>query len=174
MLEKYAPYRILSLFFDSPTRKFQLREICRETGMGLPSVRNHVKMLEKAGFVKKNDLGTYPSYSSSRNERFKLYRRRDVLIRLQESGLVDFLADRLLPDAIVLFGSSCRGDDVEASDIDLFIVARERDVDLKKFESKLKRKISLHFNEKPTGLSKELLSNIINGIVVYGYLEVFV
>lgn len=45
----------------------------------------------------------YESYVSSRNDLFKLYKKNDVLLRLHDSGLVGFLADKFVPEAIVLF-----------------------------------------------------------------------
>ena len=173
MIQKYTTYRVLQLFFDYPTKHFQLREICRLLKFGMPSVKNHVEMLEKQGFVKKEKRGVYQSYVSTRNDLFKIYRKNDILIRIQESGLIDFLADSFVPDVIVLFGSSSRGEDIESSDIDLFLIAKEKKVDLKKFEVKLRRKINLHFEERISKVPKELLNNIINGVVVYGYLKVF-
>lgn len=173
MLQNHTTYRILQLFFDYPTRYFQLREICRILKLGMPSVRNHVKKLEKQGFIKREKRGIYESYVSTRNDLFKIYKRNDILIRIHESGLIDFLADIFVPDAIVLFGSSSRGEDIETSDIDLFLIAKEKEVNLKKFEEKLGRKITLHFEEKISEIPKELLNNVINGIVVNGYLKVF-
>lgn len=173
MIQDYIAYKVLRLFFDYPTKRFQLREISRMIKLGLPSVRNHVAKLERSGFVKKDKKGVYQSYFSSKNDIFKLYKRNDVLFRIEESGLNDFLAETFVPDAIVLFGSASRGEDIETSDIDLLIVAKEKDVDLKTFEKKLNRKISLHFEEAVPKIPKELLNNIINGIVVYGYLKVF-
>jgi len=173
MIQDYTAYRVLRLFFDYPTRHFQLREICRILKLGMPSVTNHVKRLEKEGFVKKEKTGVYESYVASKNELFKVYKRNDALLRLHESGLVDFLSDRFTPDAIVLFGSASRGEDVEESDIDLLIIAKEQPIDLKKFENALKRKISLEFEQKVSDMPKDLMNNIINGIVVHGYLEVF-
>ncbi len=173
MLQQYTTYRILRLFFDYPTKHFQLREICRALKLGMPSVRNHIKKLEKAGFIKKEKKGTYGSYVSMRNELFKVYKKFDILIRIHESGLVNFLADNFLPDAIILFGSASRGEDIESSDIDLLIIANERKVNLKVFEKKLNRKITLHFEPTISEIPKELLNNIINGIVIYGYFKVF-
>jgi len=141
--------------------------------MGMPSVSNHVKSLEAAGFVKREKKGVYGSYVSSKNDIFRLYKRNDMLLRIYESGLADFLAERLAPDAIVLFGSASRGEDIETSDIDLFLITKEKEVDVAKFEKRLKRKIALHFEENVSRIPKELLNNIINGIAVYGYLKVF-
>lgn len=173
MLQKYTAYRILRLFFDYPMKRFQLREICRMLKMGMPSVRNNVRKLEKYGFIRKEKKGVYESYVSSKNDIFRLYKRNDMLLRTYESGLIDFLAEKLIPDAIILFGSASRGEDMETSDIDLFLIAKEKEIDVAKFEKRLKRKISLHFEEKVSRIPKELLNNIINGAVVYGYLKVF-
>jgi len=172
MIQNYITYKILQLFFDYPTKHFQLREICRILKLGMPSVINHVKKLEKWGFLKKEKKRVYNSYTSRRNDLFKLYKRNDILLRLHESGLIEFLADVFLPDVIVLFGSASRGEDIEESDIDLLIIAKEKEINLERFEKKLKRKITLNFETKVSNIPKELLNNIINGIVLYGYLKV--
>jgi len=139
----------------------------------MPSVRNHVKKLEKEGVVKREKTGVYQSYIASKNELFKVYKRNDILLRLHESGLLGFLADRFVPDAMVLFGSASRGEDVEESDIDLLVMAKEKSVDVRKFENTLRRRIALHLEQRVSDIPRDLLNNIVNGIVVYGYLEVF-
>jgi predicted nucleotidyltransferase len=141
--------------------------------LGMPSVKNHVEKLERQGFIKREKKGVYGSYVSTMSEKFKIYKRNDILLRLYESGFVNFLTDNFVPDAVVLFGSASRGEDVESSDIDLLVIAKEKEVDLKAFEDKLRRKIVLHFEKNVSNIPKELLNNIINGIVIYGYLKVF-
>jgi len=140
--------------------------------LGMPSVSNHVKKLEKLNFIKKEKRGVYESYVSSGNDLFKIYKRNDILLRIHSAGLIDFIVDKFVPDAIVLFGSASRGEDIETSDIDLLVIAKEEEISLRQFEEKLKRKIALHFEPKISDIPKELLNNVINGIVVYGYLKV--
>ncbi len=165
-------HKIVRLFFDRPTKQFQLREISRMLNLGLPSVINHVKILEKENLVKKMKVSVYPSYCANASYRFKLYKRSDMLLRIAESGLIGYIYDKLLPDVIVLFGSASRGEDIESSDIDLFVMAKEGDVDLASFEKKFNRKINLFFEEKLKDVPKEILNNVINGIVLKGYLKV--
>ena len=172
MIKNYTPYKILRLFFDSPTKKFQLREICRLLKIGMPSVRLHVKRPEKEGFIDKKTDGIYPGYVAARNEKFRIYKRNDMLLRLHESGLVDFLVENFMPDAIVLFGSASWGEDVEGSDIDLFALAKPGVIDLKEYEKMLKRRINILFEKTIDDVPGELLNNIINGIVIYGYMKV--
>ena len=60
---------------------------------------------------------------------------------------------------------------MEGSDIDLFVECRKEEINLKRFEKKLGRKIELHFNENFLSYPKELKNNIINGMVLSGFLE---
>ena len=92
MIQNYTTYRILRLFFDYPTKAFQLRETSRISKFGMPSVSLHVRRLEKAGFVKKEKTGVYASYNASRNDLFRLYKRSDMLLRLYECGLMGVLS----------------------------------------------------------------------------------
>ena len=70
-----------------------------------------------------------------------------------------------------MFGSYRRGEDVESSDIDIFVECADEPVNVAQFEKKLGRKIELHFKEDFTAYSKELKNNLINGIVLSGFLE---
>ena len=96
------------------------------------------------------------------------YLSKNNLFILYDSGVIEFLKNKIMPNSIVLFGSFSRGEDLEESDIDLFIESEIKVIDLKKFEKKLKRKINLNFNSNINNLKKPFLNNLINGIVLYG------
>lgn len=172
MIENYNRYRILEEFFDHPTKKFQLRELSRNTGISLPSIKDHVEKLVEKDFIKKVEEGVYPGFKAKRNEKFKLYKRLNLVERLNENGLVEYLKEELNePDAIVLFGSAAYGEDIEKSDIDILVVCKEREIDLTEYEEKMNRKISLQFmKEENIKKNKELANNLANGIVLSGYL----
>jgi len=164
----------MKLFFDYPTRGFQLREISRVIKLGLPSVRNHVRNLEKDGLIVKERKGIYPSFKANwNNELFKVYKRLDIIYRINKNNLLKYIYDNCMPDAIILFGSASKGEDLETSDIDLFVQSPEKNLDLKKYEKMLNRKISLFFEEKFSRLSDELKNNILNGVILKGYIKVF-
>lgn len=173
MIQNYNRYRVLQLYFDSPRKEFQLREMSRMLKLGLPSVRNHIKALEKEKFVKKVKVVAYSFYKADINSRFKLYKITNALIRIFESGLISYINDKCMPDTIILFGSASRGEDIEESDIDIFVQSPEKKLDLEKYEKVLNRKIVPFFEEKFSKLSKELRNNIINGIKLSGYLKIF-
>lgn len=173
MLQNYSRYRLLQEFFDYPRKNFHLRELSRRLKLAPPSVVNHLKALETDGLVSKEKTGLYPTFRANRdNDAFKLLKKQNLVWRLPGCGLVSFLEERLTPNCIVLFGSASRGEDIETSDIDIFVQATELESDLKKYEKALNRKINLLFEPNLAPLSKELLNNIINGAVLYGYLKV--
>ena len=174
MIEKYSRYRILQEFFDFPRKNFQIREISRKTEISQPSVINHLKELVKEGLIIKEKIGIYPTYKANReNEFFKTYKKADLILRINQAGLVDYIQDSCLPNSILLFGSASKGEDIEESDIDLFIQSLEKKLKLEKYEKLLNRKISLFFEENFSKLNPELKNNIINGTIIKGYLKIF-
>ena len=76
---------------------------------------------------------------------------------------------------IVLFGSFAKGEDIEDSDIDLYIeTLSKKNIDLEKFEKLLKRKIQIFRHKNLNEISNpHLANNIINGIILNNYIEVF-
>lgn len=177
MLEKYSEWAVLRVFFDTPNERLGLREIGRRAEISHTSVKSHLEKLMEAGLIiekkEKKNTRTYPVYTTNaESSEFRHYRRLDILERVKTSGLLHFLEEKLTPDCIVLFGSASRGEDQEDSDIDLFVQAEEKDLDLSKYEEDLSRKIQLHLKEDIREYPEELRNNIANGVVLHGYLEV--
>ena len=148
MIQNYNRYKILKEFLDFPTKKFQIREISRNVKISLPSVINHLKALEKGNLIIKEKNELYPSYIANReNELFKFYKKMNTLMAMHQSGFIDYIYDTCLPDAIILFGSAAIGEDVETSDLDIFVQSSEKKLDLKKYEKKFHRRIEIIFKE---------------------------
>lgn len=179
MLQKDNRYGILRVFFIDPSPKgigFQLREISRKVKIATPSVKKYLTELEKEGLIikAKHRIHGYPVYYANRdNDNFKFLKRLDTVMRIKESGLLEHLAESCMPDVVILFGSSANGEDLKDSDIDLFVASKYEKLSLEKFESYLNRKINILFSDSFGKMSKELKNNIINGIILKGYLKVF-
>ena len=164
--------RIMKLFFEEPSKNFQIRGISRLTKIAVTSVKNYLRELQKDKLVKKDKKTLYPSYvANQQNRLFRIYKQQFIIFKLYSSGLVDYLEDRLHPKSIILFGSAGKGEYNKDSDIDIFMQTSEKSIDLTKFEKILKHKISLFFEENINELSNELFNNIINGIKLSGYLK---
>lgn len=159
---------------DFPRKDFQVRELSRKIKLSQPSVINHLKELLKEGLVLKEKKGIYPSFRGNReNEMFRLYKKINLVLKLKQTGLLDYIKDSCNPDAIILFGSSSKGEDTEDSDIDIFVQSPKKKLDFEEYEGLLNRKINLFFEERFSRLGSELKNNILNGNVLSGYIKVF-
>jgi len=179
MLQKYNLWKVLKVFFDDPLPKgagFQLREICRITDIAPMSVKKYLDELADDGLIikEKHRIHKYPVYWANReNERFRFLKKMDMLFAIEDCRLMAYLNDKCMPNAIVLFGSASRGEDLMESDVDLFLVCGETKLNLGKYEKILKRKINIFFCSDFKSLSGELKNNVLNGVVLSGYLKVF-
>lgn len=179
MLQKDNRYKILRVFFEDPSPigiGYQLREISRKVAVAPPSVKNYLNELEKNKLIKKikHRIYNYPVYYANiENEEFKFLKKIDMIIKIKESGLIDHISESCMPDVIILFGSASKGEDLKESDIDLFVLSNKEKMNLLQFEKKLNKKINVFFSNDFNNLSKELKNNIINGVILKGYLKVF-
>lgn len=172
MYQEFNKYKILRVFFDEPNKKFQLREIVRITGISLPSVKKYIEELYQQELIKINNKGVYKGFMSSNKEKYRLLKRNDLLIRLEETGLIKELEDVFTPNCIVLYGSAVEGMDDERGDIDIYIQGVKNKIDLQRYENMLKRKISLLFESDINKIEKSLKNTLANGIVLRGFLQV--
>jgi predicted nucleotidyltransferase len=172
MIQKYSRYKVLQVFFKKPLTLFHIREIGRIVTLSQPSVKLHLDALEKEKLIVRSEEGLYGGYKANRdNEEFRFLKILNTLLILHQSRLVDYLYDQIQPQVIILFGSASKGEDVEQSDIDIFIEAEEMDFILKKYEKLFNRKINVYFQKNFKELSKEFKNNLINGIVLKGFLK---
>jgi predicted nucleotidyltransferase len=176
MLEKYDNWKLLELLFKRPLYSFHLRELCRLLKWSPIKVRSCVDALKKKNLIvefREKNLSMFKL--NKENEELKKYKIIYNLIKAFEVSKV--IEERVEDfDAIIFFGSALRGEDTENSDLDFCVIgAREVEIDFKKMENELNRKISLLFIEDLKKLKKEnpeLLNNLINGFVVKGYFKV--
>lgn len=164
------------MFFDEPTEEHYLMEISEKSELSHTSVKRHLEKLMRFDIILEEELERgeriFPIYKRIDNERYRLCKRLDLQYRLETSGLLDFIQWELSPDCIAIFGSASRGEDVEGSDVDLFVKATKEEIDPTEYEESLSREIQLHIEDDINNYPKELIDNIVNGIVVYGFLEV--
>ncbi|MFT4308736.1 MAG: nucleotidyltransferase domain-containing protein [Candidatus Woesearchaeota archaeon] len=94
---------------------------------------------------------------------------------LHRSGLIDALNDAFSYPTIILFGSYARGENHERSDLDLFIISDvKRGFDASAYECFGEIHLFVHTPEEFEKLRKssaQLISNVLNGIIISGYVE---
>ena len=172
-LFKNNTYRILELFIEFPTKDFSMRGLARELKLSHATILNYINDLQKLSFIKKKEATLYPTYfANTESQKYKFYKKNWLIFKITESGVIDYIQKEILPTSIILFGSGAKATFTEKSDIDIFIEANETKLELTKYEKKLNCKINLLFEQNINNLSKELRNNIINGVVLYGFIKV--
>lgn len=164
---------VLEHFLQNPGSEFHLRELARVVKVSFPWVRRVVNELAKEGYlIKKKSRGLILVKADRERGLFTALKRSHNLFRLYRSGVIDYLADAYTrPEAIVLFGSYGEGEDTENSDVDIAVITgRHIELDLARFEKLLHRTIKV-IELRKEEIEKEFWNTLINGIVVYGYLQ---
>lgn len=131
------------------------------------------KNLAREGLLFSEKSRVVKNIFASKSEKFVQMKRLFNIYSLYGCGLVSFLRQQYEePEAIVLFGSYAKGEDISKSDIDIAVItSKNMTLDLKKFEPPLKRKINIH-EIKLKYAEKPFLNSLANGTVLYGYLKV--
>ena len=174
MLKKYNRYRVLDVFLSSPTQEVGLREISRSAKISPASVLNYLNEFIKQELITKSEKKGFPIYKARReSEDFIFYKKLKILYELHDCDLIDFLWQKLAPKALILYGSQAKGESIEGSDIDIFVIGKEKEINIEEFEKKLKKKVHLMFSDNVKNIPAELKNNLINGTILKGYFKVF-
>ena len=88
---------------------------------------------------------------------------------------MDHLKKELSNPAVVVFGSYSRGEDVEDSDIDLYIeTPSKRRPSVEMFKKMLERDIQIFQHKNIREIANPgLANNIVNGVTLNSHMEVF-
>jgi len=152
------------------------REIARKLKVSPTAVSKSLQVLIKekiAKIVRYNGKINLTSVELEReNTKAINLKRIENLKMIYESGIVEFLKDKFPGTVIILFGSYSYGEDTINSDIDIAVAgSKEKEIDLTKFEKLLEREINISVYPDIKEIHKNLRSNIFNGIVLAGGIE---
>jgi predicted nucleotidyltransferase len=176
MKTKNIKQKIKEYFFINPLEKLRVRQIERTLNVPLPSVIKYAKELEKEEILQIIEISKVKFYAANRDsKKFLLEKMLFNIKSLLDSGLLKHLIKEFGNPTIVLFGSYSRGEDIESSDIDIYIESASKlKINLEKFQKILKRKIQLFIQSNIKKIPNPYLANnIINGIKLNGFVEVF-
>ena len=167
-------WKVFEIFVDEPLKIHYIKQISKKINLAPTSVKIHLQKLEKENLTKKEKGEIFSGYKANRDyEDFLFYKKISNITKIKESGLLNYLIDSIYPQTINLYGSYLRGEDIEKSDIDIFIISKSKKrLELEKFEKILNRKIHLIIEKDFKNISKGLKLEIINGLVLYGYLNI--
>ncbi|HIJ12074.1 TPA: ArsR family transcriptional regulator [Candidatus Woesearchaeota archaeon] len=157
--------KLLEQFYEYPQEAFTIRRLSKLTKIPKSTVQQHLTLLKKQDLVGNDNRATHTLL-------FKTMKITFFMNKIVASGLIDFLIEELNPSLITLFGSIRKGDSIKTSDIDIFVeTSIEKELNLSKFERHVKHSIELHIRNDINDLQPHLLTNVLNGIKLYGSIK---
>ena len=172
--------KVLEILFTFPDKEFSLSDLAKTAKVAKANIGEILKDLEKRDFIEITKLSNL--WRIKANQRSWNFIRAKIVYNLNfiyQSGLVEFLNEYYKnPKSITLFGSFRKGEDITDSDIDIAIENDDFKTyevmelrELVEFEKMIGKKIQIHlFNKKNVDIN--VFHNIVNGIVLFGFLEV--
>ena len=170
---KTSIWKVFERFVDNPLKIHYVKGISRKINLAPTSVKKHLEDLEKNNILIRKKGERFIGFIANReSDDFIFYKRIFNLIKIKESGLIDYLVKSIYPKTIVLYGSYLKGEDVDESDIDLLVITKtKKNLNFDRFEKKLERKIHVIYDKNLKRLNEELKLEVMNGLVLYGYMK---
>ncbi len=185
VLEQNESYlKVMIWFFSYPTIPISLSDLAKELKISKKTATLVVNQFVKEGFLIKEEIGRTWRISCNQEHPYNTTRKIGYNLSIINSALYesqiinDIYKEIGNPKSITLFGSYRKGDDTDKSDLDLAIeVVGNDDVkiinlgNIPQFGYRKNVPLNLHiFSRNKVDLN--LFSNIANGIVIEGFLEV--
>lgn len=172
--------KTLNWFFSFPNKEMSLNDLSEKLQISKATANRVVHQLVKEEFLKVKVLGKTWRISCNKKHQYNSTRKTGHnLVMIYEARIIEEIYKVIKNSrAIILFGSYRKGDDTEKSDIDIAVeVIDNKDIKIielgviPKLGYRNNVTVNLHiFSRKKIDLN--LFSNIANGIVLEGFLEV--
>lgn len=158
--------KLLSFYYEHPEASPSVRKLAAYTKTSRSTVQRTLNKFRQENLITKENKWD----DTWQNRTFKTDYYAQKIIR---SGLVEYLRQELAASTIILFGSIAKGESNKDSDIDIFVsCARNKHLNLIKYEKKIGHHIELFTRPSITKLPKHLLNNVVNGRKLWGYFTI--
>ena len=173
--------KVIIWFFAYPDREIGLSDLSKELKISKTTAHRVVTQLVKEEFLNLEVIGKLWRITCNPKHHYNFTRKIGYnLILVYRTSIISMINDYLkqTSKAIILFGSYRKGDDNDRSDIDIAVeVSGEEELKvlslgvLPEFGYRKNVQINLHIFSR-NKINVNLFSNIANGIVLDGFLEV--
>ena len=172
--------KVMCWFFSFPAKELSLNDLTKLTNISKTTANKIVKKLVNEGFLKTNPLGKIWRITCNQKHEFNTIRKIPYNLELiYQSGIIGaVLKNTENPRAIILFGSYRKGDDTENSDIDIAVETfNDEEINFLNLGTipvlGYRQNVKVHLVKFARNkIDLNLFTNIANGIVLYGLLEV--
>jgi len=180
MRQVYKKMDLIKFFINEPEKEFHVRELAKLVKKSPTTVSKYLKQLEKENILlSEGRLNHLFFKANTEQDSFKDKKLFYNIQRIRQSGLIEYISQMYNPEAIILFGSFAKAENIGRSDIDLLVITPvKKEANVEKYEKNLNHKVQLFLHsrkdlEDMKNKNPKLLNNFINGVKVYGHWELF-
>lgn len=176
MIEKYALFRVLNVFFET-TKELTMQEVGKKAQVSIGMVKLLADHLVDEQILQKTQIGKMFLFQLKNSFLTRNLKTTHILLELHKIKVVEEILSKEKENVLsmLLFGSMATGRYDEKSDIDILLVTRKkREKKQLKAEEKIKREISIHaytYNEWKEKAKKDQVFYehvLFDSIVLYG------
>lgn len=179
-MENLMFLKVVIFFFRNPYEEVYLRQLAKNLKLSPYATKKYADLLVKRGLITDEKKANLRYFRANINNLFFKHLKIAFNINLLlECGLIDFLKENLANvSSIVLFGSMAKGEDTKKSDVDIFIIGKQKYLDLGEIERKIEKEVTLHifswseWNKKAKEDKAFYFEIISQGIALYGELPI--
>lgn len=177
--EAEARLKVVYWFFAYPSTPFSLNDLVENLDISKTTANRVILSLIDEGFLLKEEIGKVWRITCNLQHPYNLTIKVPYhLSLLYNSGVIDEIYKHFSgAKAIILFGSYRKGDDNEKSDLDIAVevldnkpleVTRLGNLDFLGFRKNVPVNVHVFSRNK---IDLNLFANIVNGIILSGFLE---
>jgi len=161
---------VLEPFFEDCSKRIGVREYARLLNISPPTASKILKEYVKEGLLLRHVDRGYHLYYAKKERLFIDISRLYWANKLRQ--LTEYLEHELVDPTIILFGSLSKAENTRASDVDLVIIARKKELKFDTFEQSLRRRIQAFWYTSINDIkNKDLATNIVNGHILRGIIR---
>ncbi|MBI2549310.1 nucleotidyltransferase domain-containing protein [Candidatus Woesearchaeota archaeon] len=171
--------KTLYWFFSYPTKEVSLNDLTKRVNISKTTANTVVRQLATEGFLKINKLGNIWRITCDQQHPYNMTKKIAYNLELiYEAGIIEAILSLFEnPVSIALFGSYRKGDDTDQSDIDIAVETLDNEEPtvikigtIQQFGYRKNVNVNiLKFSRNKIDIN--LFANLVNGIVLYGFLE---
>jgi predicted nucleotidyltransferase len=165
----------LKLFFENPTKQFNVREVGRILNITPATASKNLKYFNKNNILKYTKDKIFDLYQADiDNVEYRDLKTYYSIAKIRNSGLINEINKFYIKPTIILFGSVASGYDTENSDIDIVIISEniKEFPQKKEFENKMGKELQLFIvNDLKDLKNSYLINNVLSGIVLQGEIK---
>jgi len=178
-----AYLKVLNWFFSFPDIETGLNDLSAELKISKTTAKKIIEVLEKESFLIKKVYGKTWRITCNKSHIYNFTRKvafnLSMVLEAYAGGLREHIRSVVgNAKAVILFGSYRKGDDTEKSDVDIAVeIAGNEDIKIIRlgviplFGFRPDVPVNLHVFSRDK-IDTNLFSNMANGIVLEGFLEV--